>query len=609
MIDDMGRNLKFFLLLFLSRKRSRRLLPALTLLLILTAGCGEQKEPSAVLVCLEEAEGCTVENNGQQVEPGADAVFTVSLERGFSLTGTDYAGEAELATSGRTVTLTLQEIRYPTRVRLALSSRYAELTYDANGGTALNGGALRVSKTYDLTVHLRPNTALGTDLFIREGYTLTGWNTAPDGSGEAVGLGSRVSVPKGRLTLYAQWAKWSGGADFTCVRDRDGITVTGYTGHDAVVVIPARLDGGAVTAIAAGAFSGTRAESVVFPETMRTVAGGAFQNCTLERVTLFDSIESISDSSFVDCPALKTLHINAVEPPFGYTWRKESCYADKVDRLILTPGKRAVFYGGCSIWYNLDGLQMQKVLGDDYAVVNLGLNGTVSSAVQMQIMAAFVREGDILVHTPELSSYHQMFLETDMSDSDSRLWCGIENNYDLFTLVDLTQVGGVFGSLCHYLEQKNARTTYAQYYQDDCGQTYLDRFGCIPFYRSQTEDDLSDTVRLDPAYISQPAMARLADYYAQFQAKGVRVYLSHACVNLDAVPEEQRGNVERMDALFREAVEEMEGAVLISRLEDYIFHTSDYYDTNYHLLTQTAQKNTALWARDLTEQLKRDGLR
>lgn len=592
----------------MARQITRLLLPALALLLTLAAGCAEQKEPAAVLVCLEEAEGCTVENNGQQVEPGADAVFTVILDRGFSLTGMDYAGEYALSTSGRTATLTLQEVRYPTRVRLTLSSRYAELTYDANGGTALNGGELRVSKTYDLTVHLRPNTALGTDLFVREGYTLTGWNTAPDASGEAVGLGSRVSVPKGRLTLYAQWAKWSGGADFTCVRDGENVTVTGYTGHDAAVVIPARLDGGAVTAIAAGSFSGTRAESVVFPETMRTVADGAFQNCTIERITLFDNIESISDGSFVDCPALKTLHINAIEPPFGYTWRKESCYADKVDRLILTPGKRAVFYGGCSIWYNLDGLQMQKVLGDTYSVVNLGLNGTVSSAVQMQIMEAFVREGDILVHTPELSSYHQMFLQTGMSDSDNRLWCGIENNYDLFALVDLTQVEGVFGSLCHYLEQKNARTTYAQYYQDDYGQPYLDNFGCIPFYRSHTEDKLSDRVLLDPAFLDPDALTLLGDCYARFQAKGARVYLSHACVNLDAVPEEQRGNVERMDTLFREAVEEMEGVDLISRLEDYIFHTSDFYDTNYHLLSQPAQKNTALWARDLTAQLERDGL-
>lgn len=587
-------------------RRLSALTMAMTLLLL--AGCGMPKRTAAVLVCLEEAEGCIVENNGQQVEPGTDAVFTISLEQGFSLTDTDYTGEFELCTSGHTATLTLRDIKYPTRVRLTLSSRYAAVTYNANGGSSLNGGALQVSKNYDLTYHLRPNTALGTDLFVRDGYTITGWNTEPDGSGMAVGLGSRVSVPKGRLTLYAQWARWSNNADFICVPDGDCVTITGYTGHDAMVVIPEQLDGGTVSTIAAGAFSGTQAEAVVFPQTIRTVAPGAFKHCSFERIILFDNIESISDNSFTDCPRLKTLHINAIEFPFGYTWRKESCYADKIDRLILTPGKRAVFYGGCSMWYNLDGLQMQKSLGDTYSVVNLGLNGTVSSAVQMQIMEAFMREGDILIHTPELSSRQQMFLNTDMSDHDDRLWCGIENNYDLFTLVNLTLIDGAFDSLCHYLSQKNTRASYAQFYQDDYGTPYIDSFGSIPFYRSKTQGDLSDRVFLDPALIDPDAIARLEEYYTRIQAIGVRVYLSHTCVNIDAVPEWQQGNVEQIDTLFRDAVEGMEGVTLISRLEDYIFNNNDFFDTNYHLISAAAQKNTALWVRDLIKQLEQDGL-
>lgn len=588
--------------------RHRLALILALILLLLSTGCGTQKEPATILVCLEETEGCFAENNGQQVEPGADAVFTISLEQGFSLTDTDYAGDFELNTSGRTATLTLRDIRYPARVQLTLSSRYATITYDANGGSALGGGPLQFSQSYDLTYHLRPNTALGTDLFLREGYTLTGWNTAPDGSGTAVGLGSRVSVPKGRLTLYAQWARWSDSADFAWVSDGDDVTVTGYTGHDAAVVVPAQLGGGTVTAIAADAFSGTRAEAIILPKTMRTVAPGAFMHCAFQRVLLFDSIESVSDDSFVDCPGLKTLYINAVEPPFGYTWRKESCYADKIDRLILTPGKRAVFYGGCSMWYNLDGLQMQKSLGDTYSVINLGLNGTVSSAVQMQIMEAFMREGDILIHTPELSSRQQMFLSTDMSDQDDRLWCGIENNYDLFALVDLTRTSGAFDSLCHYLALKDARTSYARFFEDDYGMPYIDSFGGIPFYRSQTRDELSDKVLLDPARIDQDAMTLLGEYYTRLRALGVQVYLSHTCINLDAVPEQQQGNIEQMDALFKEAAEGLEGVTLISRLEDYIYHNADFYDTNYHLLSTAAQKNTALWVRDLIAQMKRDGL-
>lgn len=406
------------------------ILAALCLLCLLPLfGCQGETAPDTVLVFLEEARGCTVEDNGQQVAVGSDAAFTLHLDRGWSLADTDYSGGSDVSVSGRTVILTLRDIRYPTRVCLRLTSRYCTVTYAANGGQPIRGGALQESKTYDLTCHARPNTALGTDLFTREGYTLIGWNTRSDGSGTAVGLGSRVSVPDGAVTLYAQWAKWSAGEDFAWEHTEDGAAITGYCGADTTVVIPEQLDGRPVIAVEEGAFSGCAAAQVIFPPTMRDIAPGAFRDCTVQSVTLFDSIRSVSDSSFENCPSLKTLHINAIEAPFGYTWRKESCYADKVDRMILTQGqKRMVFYGGCSVWYNLDGFQAQQAMGDSYAVINLGLNGTVTSSVQMQILGAFLEEGDILVHTPELSSRQQLLIHTDMGEQDNKLWCGIENN-------------------------------------------------------------------------------------------------------------------------------------------------------------------------------------
>lgn len=571
-------------------------------------GCRQQGAPDRVLVFLEEAHGCTVENNGQQVAVGEDAVFTLSLDRGWSLSDTDYAGAFDISVSGRTATLTLREVQYPTRVCLRLASRYCTVTYAANGGQPIRG-ALQESKTYDLTYHARPNTALGADLFAREGYTLTGWNTRSDGSGTAAGLGSRVSVPDGAVTLYAQWAQWSDGADFAWDRTEDGVTITGYRGKDAAVVIPELLGGEPVTAVAEGAFDGCAAAEVIFPPTMRDIAPGAFRNCALERVTLFDSVRTVSDSSFEHCPSLKTLHINAAEAPFGYTWRKESCYADKLDRMILTQGqKRAVFYGGCSVWYNLDGFQAQEALGGSYTVVNLGLNGTVNSPVQMQILGAFLGEGDILVHTPELSSRQQLLIHTAMGEQDDKLWCGIENNYDLFALVDLTTVDGVFDSLCHYLSQKSAKAAYSQYYRDDLDRFYMDPFGGVPFFRGGTEDNLPDRVYLDPAFVNGEAMERLEAYYDWFRAQGARVYVSCACVNLDAVPEGQRDNAALLDGLLRETVGRMDGVALISSLEDYLYRNSDFFDTNYHLVTRAAKENTALWLRDLRAQMERDGI-
>jgi hypothetical protein len=66
--------------------------------------------------------------------------------------------------------------------------------------------------------------------------------------------------------------------------------------------------------------------------------------------------------------------------------------------------------------------------------------------------------------------------------------------------------------------------------------------------------------------------------------------------------------VELMDGLFRDAFEAIEGVKVISRLEDYLYTSSDFYDTNFHLLSESARENTALWIRDIRAQLVKDGL-
>lgn len=78
------------------------------------------------------------------------------------------------------------------------------LTYNANGGDGAD-----VTQTINFQ-----NTALaskplsvavkGSDTFTREGYTLTGWNTAANGSGKAFEVGDYITI-SANTTLYAVW--------------------------------------------------------------------------------------------------------------------------------------------------------------------------------------------------------------------------------------------------------------------------------------------------------------------------------------------------------------------------------------------------------------------
>lgn len=591
-------------------KRNGSIAAAL-LLAALLSSCADVPKETKIQVCVVETEGISIQDNGVWIQPGGSAGFLLNIQQGYEILDVDYSGEYRLSDENGLARLELLDVHYPTRVAVTLAqtagdapalSHYREITYTANGGAGAD-----VTESYNIRLHSRPNTSIG-EGFVREGFTLTGWNTTADGSGLSVGLGSRVSVPQEGLTLYAQWASWTDPVCFTWEERGGGLTLTGCAGVEDALVIPEDIDGISVTAIAARAFQDCPAKTVILPKTLEIVEPGAFDGCALRELTLFDSIDTISDGSFSHCPAFRTLRINAAEDPYGYSYRRESVYADKADLLISAQGtKKMVFYGGCSMWYNLNGSEADRVFGEGYTVINMGLNGTVNSLVQMEILGAFMEEGDILFHTPELSSRQQLLLDVDMSEGDDKLWCGLEYNYDLFALVDLRGLEGVLDSLCAYLAKKQPGGSYYDVYRDSGNQSYLDYTGSIPFLRAETLSHLDDTVSLDPAVLAD-GLPLLREVYQGYMDQGVKVYVSYACVDLDALSPEQRGNVAEMDLLFKAAVDQADGPTVISRLAEYLYNTQDFYDTHYHLLSQAAYQNTGKWLRDLKTQMTKDGL-
>ena len=183
----------------------KKILIAILGILLLFSACGTGSPAATSLkVAVEESAWVEVENNGLSVLPGEDVTFRIRLAEDFSLTDTDYRGDILLSQEEGTVLLTLKNVRYPTRVKLTLSSKNFVLHYDPNGG---RGEAF--TEIQEKKKHLRPNTANALVPFSKEGCTLLCWNTQPDGSGKAVGLGSRITLGDAPVTLYAQWVSWT----------------------------------------------------------------------------------------------------------------------------------------------------------------------------------------------------------------------------------------------------------------------------------------------------------------------------------------------------------------------------------------------------------------
>ena len=132
--------------------------------------------------------------------------------------------------------------------------------------------------------------------------------------------------------------------------------------------------------------------------------------------------------------------------------------------------------------------------------------------------------------------------------------------------------------------------------------------GSIPFDRYKQEDELVDKVNITMERVRPENLARLEAYYRAITAKGVRVYVSCACINVDVIPEGQRGTVRQVSNAFSQAVNAMDGVTMISDQMDYLYRNEDFYDTNYHLLSQAARRNTENWLQDLKTRMVADGL-
>lgn len=570
-------------------------------LLFCLSGCkngAETAEPFPCRVVLEEGEGFTARSYAAQTAPGGEVRFQLRLEDGYAAAGADFDGYALEREPGGGVALVLPDVRYSTAVRLEVERSGRVWRCHANGGARLDGEDPGQAVDVPVTPsHLRLNTPMGTDLFQRPGHTLTGWNTAPDGSGEAVGLGSRAEPAEG-LVLYAQWSRWTDPGLFQWENWGDGAAVTGYSGAEETLVVPEELGGLPVRCIRAGAFAGTACRAVILPDTLRTVENGAFDGCALGELTLFDSLRTVSDYSFSNCENLRTLHINAALPPV-YSGSYYAAFADKFDRLrSLRDERKIVLFSGSSTRFGYDSGQIDAAF-PDYGVVNMGVFAYTNALPQLELILTCMGEGDVLVHAPEFDAAQRQFCTS--ASLDAPFFNMMEANYDMVSLLDLGRYGQVFTALAAYLDSREGMEgrswalSPADFDEDGnpADAPSYNEYGDYILYRPNAPDEapvyglpVDYTVRSFP---KGPFLDPLNGEYRRFLDRGVRVFFTYAprnrlAVSADSTPEAR----EELDAYFREnlcvpVLTDLEGSLVSGRY---------LYGTDNHLSTQGVELRT-----------------
>lgn len=84
--------------------------------------------------------------------------------------------------------------------------------------------------------------------------------------------------------------------------------LTSYTGSATEVIIPAEVDGYAVTALGEGLFKDSLVTSVTLPDSVTSIGWFAFYGCSaLQTVTMGASVTSIGYAAFDGCPKSMTV--------------------------------------------------------------------------------------------------------------------------------------------------------------------------------------------------------------------------------------------------------------------------------------------------------------
>lgn len=132
-------------------------------------------------------------------------------------------------------------------------------------------------------------------------------------------------------------------SDYTyTITKNNTVTITGYTGSDTALTVPAKLDGSPVTEIAADAFAEqTKLTSVTLPDGLKKIADDAFFNCkSLKTITLPDSVTSLTGAAFSGCTQEITLTLDGNSP---YTVDNGALCADNGRTLVAYLGGADTF--------------------------------------------------------------------------------------------------------------------------------------------------------------------------------------------------------------------------------------------------------------------------
>ena len=478
--------------------------------------------------------------------------------------------------------------------------------YHGNGGTAVETGEEELWNEFSLAYYLYPNTLPDMGHFEREGYTLIGYNTEPDGSGEFYNVGGKAFEDTDHvIELYCVWSQQSPVQNFTYEYNAayDGWFVTGVTGESMEEIsIPTEYSNQPVVGIATGALTGADMTTLVLPSCLKVIEDFSCNDCpNLAVMYLYDSLVYLSDDSFDGDSQLNTVYFSAATNPKFSNWFNNHSKKVEILNYWKDVSPKMICLGGSSTTYAVDAELLESLLDRDYLVLNYGSNGANLFNMTSEWAMHFMNEGDMLLHITEYSFWQLGGVECRWESFRS-----FESCYNIYSWITASQYTELYNSFRAYLEARMsmADMTYEDYVSNLAPNGYYNNHGTL---NVATRANGSSTFWSGRnIYFSGDWLYPFMVYYTNVQyykinQMGCDVLLAFTPLNRNSLYDYQTD--EAMDD-FEDYLSTWLTAPLISDLQENIFEPEVFFDDDYHLCaeyrtiytTQLAEDINAYWA-------------
>ena len=564
--------------LIFSMRDSGKIVKTSLLSLFLLCACNNGNKEQLVKVVLEDGD-YSVANQIKEQPKGSDFTFDITLDVNKAIASTTYENytiSENIIENKRYDKITFHQVNYSTFITLYIVDA-VKIDYEIDG---------ILFSEYAIKNHERLNTSNDYESFDKEGYCLTGWQKGD----EIVSLGSRVDVNEA-VRLKARYLKESEKNDFEYeIMDDTHVTIKKYVGEGKTIVLPSKIDGRSTTAIAKDAFADLEIEELVIPRSVGIIANGSFVNCHIKQLVFFDNLSLVSNDSFLDCKIDK-VRINAVKSPC-YSRNYFGAYPEKFDRLLSLKDKRKiVLYGGSSVRFGFDSELIDQTF-TDYEVVDMGVFAYTQGYPQLEVINAFMNEGDVIIATPEFDTLkNQIDLKPLFDES---FFAMIEGNYDILSILDISKYQNFFHAFNLYQRYREKLTGFSYpdtaYNYDEDGNYVANhsynRYGDYIVYRRNNEERRVYGVVpaiFNKTHFSVEMIDNFNNAFSALKNKGVKLIYDYSPRSDLSISEDSSiQSAIELDEYLKANID----MAFISNAEESIIDAYYFYGTDNHLSTE-----------------------